>query len=93
MEGWITIAVYLLAGISIFLALGGLNAYSATKDKGLLLSSFVSIGFSTTAIILPHWWPLVVGFLINMIIAKLFPRFAYTPMPDNWDSNGGDDER
>ena len=93
MEVWIAIAIYLLAGMSIFLALGGLNAYSATKDKGLLLSSIVSIGFSTTAIVLPHWWPLVVGFVINMIIAKLFPRFAYTPMPDDWDSPKGDEER
>ena len=93
MEGWIAIVIYLLAGISIFLALGGLNAYSATKDKGLLLSSFVSIGFSTTAIILPHWWPLVVGFVINMIIGKILPRFAYTPMPDDWDSKKEDDER
>ena len=92
MEGWIAIVIYLLAGTSIFLALGGLNAYSATKDKGLLLSSIVSIGFSTTAIILPHWWPLLVGFAINMIIAKIFPRFAYTPMPDDWDSAKGDDE-
>ena len=90
MESWITIVIYLLAGISIFLAIGGLNAYSATKDKGLLLSSFVSIGFSTTAIILPHWWPLVAGFVINMIIAKVFPRFAYTPMPEDWDAREED---
>ena len=82
-----------MAGISIFLAIGGLNAYSATKEKGLLLSSIISIGFSTTAVVLPHWWPLVVGFMINMVIAKIFPRFAYTPMPEDWDSKEGDDER
>ena len=68
MEGWIAIVIYFLAGVSILLAIGGLNSYSATKDKGLLLSSIVSIGFSTTAIILPHWWPLVTGFVINIII-------------------------
>lgn len=60
-----SIVIYVLAGLSILLAIGGLNAYSQTKHPGLLLSSLVSIGFSVVAIVLVHWWPLVVGFALN----------------------------
>ena len=62
---------YILAGISIVLAIGGLSAYSKTKRIGLLLSSIISIGFSITAIILVHWWPLIVGFAINLALKFL----------------------
>lgn len=57
--------IYILAGISILLAIGGLSAYSTTKHPGLLASSIVSIGFSVLAVVLVHWWPLLVGFGIN----------------------------
>jgi len=60
-----------LAGISILLALGGLSAYAKTKHIGLLLSSIVSIGFSVLAIVLVHWWPLIVGFGINIGLRML----------------------
>ena len=59
------IIIYILAGLSILLAIGGLSAYAQTKHIGLLLSSLVSIGFSVLAIVLVHWWPLIVGFGLN----------------------------
>ena len=57
--------IYVLAGISILLALGGLQAYKDTRHLGLLLSSIISIVCAVLAIDLVHWWPLVVGFLAN----------------------------
>lgn len=60
-----TILIYIFAGLSILLAIGGLSAYAQTKHIGLLLSSLVSIGFSVLAIVLVHWWPLIVGFGLN----------------------------
>ena len=63
--------IYVLAGISIVLAIGGLSAYAKTKSIGLLLSSIISISFSITAIILVHWWPLIVGFAINLALKFL----------------------
>ena len=60
-----SIVIYVLAGLSIVLALGGLSAYSTTKHPGLLFSSIVSIVFAALAIVLVHWWPLVVGFAAN----------------------------
>ena len=59
------IIVYVLAGISMLLAISGLFAYAQSRHIGLLLSSFVSIAFSVLAIFLVHWWPLVVGFAVN----------------------------
>jgi hypothetical protein len=60
--------IYILAGISIVLSIGGLSAYSTTKHPGLLISSVVSIGLSVLAVVLVHWWPLVVGFGINWLL-------------------------
>ena len=59
------VVIYILAAISILLAIGGLAAYAQTKHIGMLLSSIVSIVFSILAIVLIHWWPLVVGFGLN----------------------------
>jgi hypothetical protein len=60
-----SIVIYVLAALSIVLAIGGLSAYVQTKHIGLLLSSIISISFSVLAIVLVHWWPLVVGFAAN----------------------------
>ena len=59
------IVIYVLAGISIVMAIGGLSAYSQSKHPGLLISSIISLVFSILAIYLVHWWPLVVGFAAN----------------------------
>ena len=59
------IVIYILAGLSILLAIGGLLAYSETKHIGLLLSSIISITFSVLAIVLVHWWPLLIGLGLN----------------------------
>ena len=60
--------IYVLSGISIILALGCFVGYLYSKHIGLLLSSFVSVGFSITAIYLVQWWPLAVGFIINWVL-------------------------
>ncbi len=65
------IVIYILAGIAILLAIGGLSAYSQTKHIGLLLSSIVSISFSILAVVLVHWWPLMVGFALNWSLRLL----------------------
>jgi len=59
------LVIYILAGVSIFLAIGGFNAWKLSGHPGLLISSVVSIGFSGAAIFLIEWWPLVAGFAIN----------------------------
>ena len=76
MASWMEPVVYVLAALSILLALGGLKAFADTRSPGLLLSSIVSIVFSVIAIALPHWWPLVTGFVINIVLGRLFPRHA-----------------
>ncbi len=66
-----TVVIFILAGISIVLAIGGLYSYSQTKRLSLLLSSIISIGFSALAIVLVHWWPLIVGFVINLALSRV----------------------
>lgn len=65
------VVIYILAAASIMLAIGGLVTYAHSKHIGLLLSSIVSIGFSILAIVLVHWWPLVVGFGLNWVLRLL----------------------
>jgi len=69
-----SIAIYILSSISILLAVGGLSAYWQTKSISLLMSSLVSIAFSVLAMVLIHWWPLVVGFAVNWGIKVLGSR-------------------
>lgn len=58
--------IYFLSVSSIFLSIGGLIAYTKTWHIGLLLSSVVSITCSVIAIINIMWWPLVLGFALNL---------------------------
>lgn len=60
--------IYVLAGLSVLLALGGLSSWASTGRPVLFLSSVVSIGFSVVAIVEIAWWPLVVGFLLNWFL-------------------------
>ncbi len=60
--------IYVLAGISIILSIGGIAGWKATGSLPILASSMVSIIFSLAAIALPHWWPLIAGLAINWTI-------------------------
>ena len=66
-----SILIYILSGLSVLLAIGGLATYRQTNQIGLLLSSLVSISCSILAISLVEWWPLVVGFCLNWILRLL----------------------
>jgi len=65
------VLIYILSGLSILLAIGGLATYRQTKHIGLLLSSLVSVSCSIVAISLIEWWPLVVSFGLNWILRLL----------------------
>ena len=56
--------IYVLSGISIFLALGGFG-YVGPKKNWVVITSIISIVFSMAAIIYVSFWPIVVGFAIN----------------------------
>lgn len=65
------ILIYILSGLSILFAIGGLAAYRQTNHIGLLLSSLVSISCSILAITLVEWWPLIASFGLNWILRLL----------------------
>jgi hypothetical protein len=57
-----TIAIYILSGLFILLALTLLYTYYRSRHSGTLLMG-VTYGFSAAlALIVMHWWPLVLGF-------------------------------
>lgn len=56
--------IYILAGISIILSLGGFS-YVGPKKKWAVLTSLVSLIFSISAIIYVSIWPIIIGFAIN----------------------------
>lgn len=63
--------IYLLSVTSIFLAIGGLSAYTQTRYIGLLLSSIISITCAIIAIVNITWWPLALSFTLNWCLRLL----------------------
>jgi len=59
--------IYILAGISILLAIGGF-AYNGPKKVWVVLASIVSIIFSYLAITYVSFWPLIAGFALNWLL-------------------------
>ena len=57
----VLIVIYVLAGLSILLAIGGLT----TNHPVVVLASIVSIIFAVLAVALEEWWPLVNGLAVN----------------------------
>ena len=62
--------IYILAGISIFLSIGGFW-YVGPKRKWVVLVSIISITFSGLAIYYLSFWPLIIGFAINWGFRRL----------------------
>jgi len=56
------IVIYIFAGLFIVLAAALLFSYYRSRHPGMLLMS-ATYGFSAAlALMLMHWWPLVLGF-------------------------------
>lgn len=56
-----SIVIYVLAALSVLLAIGGL----AASQRWVSLSSIVSIAFAVLAVSIQEWWPLVNGIAVN----------------------------
>lgn len=62
--------IYALAGISIFLSIGGFG-YVGPKNKWVIIASIISIIFSIMAIYYISFWPLVIGFVLNWGLKRM----------------------
>lgn len=59
--------LYIVAGLSILLAIGGIS----TNNKAVVLSSVASLGLNGYAIYEMTWWPILVSFVIGVIIKSV----------------------
>ena len=67
----ITIIVYFFAGSFILMTLALFFAYRRTGHYGLFLMGLTYGASAGLAIVLTHWWPLVVGFVLAWVLKAL----------------------
>jgi hypothetical protein len=70
---------YVLAGLSIVLSCAMLYAYYRGRDFGLFIMGVTYGTSGLLAIALPHWWPLVAGFVLVWLLKLLGLEPAHDP--------------
>ena len=63
--------IYFFAGVFILLAAGMFFAYYRTRHFGLFIMGTTYAASGLLALALPHWWPLVTGFVLVWILRML----------------------
>ena len=58
-----TVVIYLFAGIFALLALALVFTWWRGRHAGALLLALTYFCAAGTALVMQHWWPLVIGFL------------------------------
>jgi hypothetical protein len=71
--------IYVLAGIFIVLSCAMLYAYYRGRNFGLFIMGVTYGTSGLLAITLPHWWPLVAGFVLVWLLKLLGLEPGYTP--------------
>ena len=63
--------IYVLAGLFIMLSCAMLYAYYRGRNFGLFIMGVTYGTSGVLAIALPHWWPLVAGFVLVWLLKLL----------------------
>ena len=63
--------IYFFAGVFILLAVGMFFAYYRTRHFGLFIMAVTYASSGLLAVGLPHWWPLVTGFVLVWMLRML----------------------
>jgi hypothetical protein len=71
--------IYVLAGIFIVLSCAMLYAYYRGRNFGLFIMGVTYGTSGLLAITLPHWWPLVAGFVLVWLLKLLGLEPGYKP--------------
>jgi hypothetical protein len=85
--------IYVFAGI--FILLGAMMFYVFYRERhfGMLLMAMTYTMSGLLAIVLPHWWPLVAGFvmvwMLKMLGLEMEPEEAAGGTPPSRDEGGG----
>ncbi|MBI4189172.1 MAG: hypothetical protein HY525_01390 [Betaproteobacteria bacterium] len=62
------IIIYFFAASFIFMALALMLTYRRTRHYGVFLLGLTYGAAAAMAIVLTHWWPLVVGFVLVWVL-------------------------
>ncbi|MBM3358767.1 MAG: hypothetical protein FJY54_13720 [Betaproteobacteria bacterium] len=65
------IIIYVVAGLFFLISMALFFAHGRTRHPGLLLMGITYGGSAVLAILLMHWWPLVVGFVLVWVLRML----------------------
>jgi hypothetical protein len=58
-----TLVIYLFSGLFVLLALALVFTWWRGRHPGALLLALTYLCAAGTAVVMHHWWPLVIGFL------------------------------
>jgi len=67
----VKIIIYVVAGLFFLISMALFFAHGRTRHPGLLLMGITYGGSAVLAILLMHWWPLVVGFVLVWVLRML----------------------
>lgn len=65
------IVIYVIAGLFLLLALGLAFGYCRTRHAGLALMASCYGTASVLSVMLMHWWPLAVGFVLAWMLRAM----------------------
>ena len=63
--------IYFFASAFIVLSVGMLFAYYRSRHFGLFIMAMTYAASGLLAFVLPHWWPLVTGFVLAWVLRML----------------------
>jgi hypothetical protein len=62
------IIFYVVVGLFLFISLGNISAYAASRHIGTLLASLVFGAAVITALVTGSWWPLGTGLAVAFVL-------------------------
>jgi len=67
----IKLVIYLFSAIFVLISIGLFVNYYRARHIGMLLMGLVYGNAAGLALVLAHWWPLVVGFVLAWVLRLL----------------------
>lgn len=84
---------YFLAGLFIVLSCAMLYAFYRGREFGLFIMGVTYGTSGVLALALPHWWPLVAGFVLVWLLKLLGLEPSHEPARDEGGGGLRDEER
>ena len=78
--------IYFFAGVFILFSAGMFFAYYRSRHFGMFIMAMTYAASSLLAFGLPHWWPLVTGFVLAWMLRMLGLEPKVEPAPQESDA-------